>query len=145
MVIAVDTSFLFSLFGNDQNTVKAVGWLKGCDDFLQVTVLNLFELENAFHLAAFKDFYSPDHIHRFKTCYEAALANGHLVLMPVDLHEVIQRARHLSQEYSTRGGHRSFDVLHIAAGASLGAGTFLTFDNNQIKLAQAVGLECPLY
>jgi hypothetical protein len=32
------------------------------------------------------------------------------------------------------GGHRAFDILHVAAAVHLGADEFLTFDSNQRKL-----------
>jgi hypothetical protein len=39
------------------------------------------------------------------------------------------------------GGHRSFDVLHVATALHLGARDFLTFDANQRKLAAAEKLK----
>ena len=38
------------------------------------------------------------------------------------------------------GGHRSFDILHVATATLAKAKLFLTFDNNQRKLAAAAGL-----
>ena len=39
------------------------------------------------------------------------------------------------------GGHRAFDILHVAAAVHLGADEFLTFDSNQRRLALATGLK----
>ena len=38
------------------------------------------------------------------------------------------------------GGHRGFDILHVAAALVLRADEFLTFDANQKKLAESEGL-----
>jgi len=41
------------------------------------------------------------------------------------------------------GGHRSFDILHVAAALTIDAKQFLTFDENQRRLAEAEGLSVP--
>ena len=46
-----------------------------------------------------------------------------------------------SSIYTLTGGHRAFDILHIAAALQLGAKEFLTFDQNQRKLAAKAGLK----
>jgi hypothetical protein len=43
-----------------------------------------------------------------------------------------------------KGGHRGFDILHVASALVVEAECFLTFDDNQRKLAQAEGLNVPL-
>lgn len=45
--------------------------------------------------------------------------------------------------HTLTGGHRGFDILHIAAALKTGAKTFLTFDDNQKQLAAAEGLHVP--
>ena len=42
------------------------------------------------------------------------------------------------------GGHRSFDILHVATAVDLDAREFLSFDANQNELATAEGLKAPL-
>ena len=49
-----------------------------------------------------------------------------------------------SQAHKLTGGHRGFDILHVAAAKVTGATHFLTFDVNQKKLAERVGLVVPL-
>jgi predicted nucleic acid-binding protein len=48
---------------------------------------------------------------------------------------VIAEAARLSELHTLSGGHRSFDVLHVATARLLKATTFLSFDANQRKLA----------
>lgn len=63
--------------------------------------------------------------------------------MICNLAAVIDDAKRISAAHTLSGGHRSFDILHVAAAARLGAQRFLTFDRNQKRLAEAEGLAVP--
>ena len=54
MVICCDTSFLFSVYGNDGNTEIAHAFLKNIRAPISVSLFNGFELANAFRLADFR-------------------------------------------------------------------------------------------
>lgn len=54
MVICADTSFLFSLYGNDSNTKRAVKWMMSQRGALTLTPLNEYELGNALRFAEFR-------------------------------------------------------------------------------------------
>ena len=69
------------------------------------------------------------------------LAAGLLQIAPVDWAKVISAAEQLSARHTGGGGHRGFDILHIATALELGAKEFLTFDTRQIALARAAGLK----
>ncbi len=58
-----------------------------------------------------------------------------------DVHKIAER---LAFKHTMKGGHRSFDVLHVASALHLGATEFLTFDGNQKKLAEVEGLIVPV-
>ncbi len=66
--------------------------------------------------------------------------------MPVvlNLAEVIDEAKRLSATHTLNGGHRGFDILHVASAMRLSVDTFLTFDAKQKQLAEAEGLSVPL-
>jgi hypothetical protein len=53
MVAAADTSFLFSIYGNDVHTSKALEWLKETDSVILVSDLADYELGNGLRLAEF--------------------------------------------------------------------------------------------
>ncbi|MFZ4765965.1 MAG: hypothetical protein ACOYMN_13525 [Roseimicrobium sp.] len=57
---------------------------------------------------------------------------------------MVDEAKRLSTLRTTTGGHRSFDILHVASALTLKATHFRTFDGNQKKLAEAEGLIVPL-
>jgi predicted nucleic acid-binding protein len=76
--------------------------------------------------------------------FEAALAQERLIVETCNLADVVDEAKRLSAIHTVSGGHRGFDILHVAAALKLGAAEFLTFDGNQKKLAESEGLRVPL-
>jgi predicted nucleic acid-binding protein len=74
----------------------------------------------------------------------ANIASGAVVIVSVDYAGVLQVAESLSTRFTQNGGHRSFDILHVATALHFGAREFLTFDVNQKRLAKAEGLKVPL-
>ena len=69
------------------------------------------------------------------------IASGRLIISPVDWAKVHSRADELSARHTMTGGHRSFDILHVATALEAGAREFLTFDEQQGALARAAGLK----
>lgn len=139
-MIVTDTSFLFSLFGNDAHTAAARAWAVQAKQPIAVTALNRYEFGNAIRFAAFRKAISPADALSSLAAFEADLKNGILQPALCDWAAVISEAARLSELHTLHGGHRSFDILHIAAARMLGAKLLLTFDANQRKLAGAVRL-----
>ena len=144
MVTCADTSFLFSLYGNDGNTPRAVAWTKSHRAALTLTTLNEYELGNALRFAEFRRALGPGEAALFWAQYEADRASGRLKVQVCNLADVVDEAKRLSATHTPTGGHRGFDILHVAASIRLKAKRLLTFDGNQKKLAQAEGLVVPL-
>ena len=69
---------------------------------------------------------------------------GRVVRQPCNLATVLDEAMRLSAAYTLSGGHSGFDILHTAAAIVLDAEQFLTFDENQKRLATAEGLVVPV-
>ena len=61
-----------------------------------------------------------------------------------NLADVVDEAKRLSSLRTLAGGHRGFDILHVASALKLKATHFLTFDGSQKKLAEAEGLVVPV-
>jgi predicted nucleic acid-binding protein len=138
--IVADTSFLFSLFGGDAHTATARAWCTQAKQPIAVTALNRYEFENAIRFAAFRKVISPHDALASLAAVEADLKNGVLRSIATDLAEIVNEAARLSESHTVTGGHRSFDILHVAAARVLKATLFLSFDANQRKLAGAVRL-----
>ncbi len=144
MVTYADTSFLFSLYGNDVNTPRALKWIKAHRVPLVLTVLNDFELGNALRFAEFRKGIAAGEAALFWAQFEADRASGRLVIQICNLADVVDQAKRLSATYTLTRGHRGFDILHVASALVLETKVFLTFDGNQKKLAVAEGLQAPL-
>ena len=139
-MIVTDTSFLFSLFGRDTHTAAAQDWARQTKQPIAITALNRYEFANAIRFATFRKVISRSDAQSSLAAFEADLKHGILQLTPCDLAAVVTEADHLSELHTVAGGHRSFDILHVATARVLKATMMLTFDLNQRKLAGAVRL-----
>jgi len=144
MVTCADTSFLFSLYGNDAHTARALAWIKSQRTALLITSLNEYELGNALRFAEFRKGISLGEAALFWAEFEADRASGRLQIQICNLADVVHEAKRLSATHTLTGGHRGFDILHVASALIVKAHRFLTFDENQKKLAEAEGLVVPL-
>lgn len=140
-MICADTSFLFSLYGNDSNTAAAHEALEDRAEAIACTALNQFELENAIRCAVATKAVTLAHAHERLADISSDITAEHLDPVNVNLAAVLREARRLSSWHSFEGAHRSYDILHVAAAVILGAKEFLSFDANQRKLAKAAGLK----
>ena len=144
MVIACDTSFLFSLYGNDAHSRRAVAWSSRNTRPLHLNTLTHFEFGNAVRFSEFRKAIPAGSAARYWAGFEAAVSQGRLIVATSNLADVLVEARRLSSMHTLKGGHRGFDILHVASALKMNATHFLTFDGNQKKLAEAEGLVVPV-
>jgi predicted nucleic acid-binding protein len=144
MVVCCDTSFLFALYGNDAHTAKARKHLLRESPVIALTLWNRYELENALRLAEFRKLIPSGGAARLLQDVAEDLEAGRLSDPACNLGEVLNRARSISSRHTLGGGHRAFDILHLAGALEMGAECFLTFDRNQAALAASLGLRLPL-
>lgn len=138
------TSFLFSVYGNDVHTPRALAWIQRARKTVQVSDFTEYELGNALRFAEFSRRVALGEAAVFLAQYEADRAAGRVRVEVCNLAEVLAEARRLSGSYTLTRGHRAFDILHVAAALVLRAEVFLTFDTNQKRLARTVGLKVPV-
>lgn len=138
--IVPDTSFLFSLFGGDAHTAAARAWAIRTKQPIAITALNRYEFGNAIRFAAFRKVISQQDALNSLAAFDADLKNGMLQPASPDLADIVKEAARLSELHTMSGGHRSFDILHVAAARVLKATLFLSFDANQRKLASTAKL-----
>jgi predicted nucleic acid-binding protein len=142
-MISCDTSFLASLYLVDTHTPKARARLQQIKppQGLVLSPFHQYELPNAVRLSVFRGLRDPAAGETILAAFEADLASGHFDLPTCNLASVLIEAKRLSASHTVTGGHRAFDILHIAAALHLGVSEFLTFDINQRKLAITAGLK----
>jgi predicted nucleic acid-binding protein len=143
MVTCADTSFLFSLYGNDVHSPRALAWMKTQRTALTLTVLNEYELGNALRFAEFRRGFALGEAARFWAQFEADRAKGRIRIQVCNLADAVDEAKRLSATHTLAGGHRGFDTLHVATALIVNGRRFLTFDANQKKLAEGEGLTVP--
>ena len=144
MVIATDTSFLFSLYGNDSHSLAAIEWIIDSTEPIYITNFNDYELRNSLRFSEYCKRTSPGSAEKQLAMFEASLMQGRLVHQILSADSVLAEANRLSRAHTLTGGHRGFDILHVAAAKMIGATHFLSFDSNQKRLAEKEGLNVPL-
>jgi predicted nucleic acid-binding protein len=141
-MITCDTSFLYSLYMLDVHTPRARARLSRIrrPETLTISPFIEYELPNAIRLSVFRNLRDTAAGATILAAFEADQAAGHFDRPICNLASVLQEAKRLSSIYTMHSGHRAFDILHVATALHLGATEFLSFDQNQRKLATAVGL-----
>ncbi len=144
MVVAADTSFLFSLYGNDLHSPLAVSWSSRNTRAVFISEFNRFELINALRFAECRKTIPVGAAMRYASLFATDLRAGRLIERKCSLADILAEAFQLSATHTLTGGHRAFDILHVAAARIMGATHFLTFDANQRRLAAGAGFELPV-
>ena len=143
MVIATDTSFLFSLYGADCHTSVAKAWSSSNNSPIHIHVLARFELLNSFRFAECRKFVPPGTTLNYSASFEIDASKRLLRETHVNFSDLFAEALRISESRTLAGGHRSFDILHVAAAKIIDATHFLTFDANQKELAESEDLIVP--
>jgi len=149
MSVYPDTSFLCSLYRKQHTSALAIALSERLLDPLPVSSLLLLEFRQSIRFQV--RLFGKDRSKGFSNiegtamlrALQSDLAGGVLEMIAPDWADVHRIAEELSSKHTTTGGHRLVDILHVATAIHLGAEKFLTFDQNQKRLAQAEGMEAP--
>ncbi len=145
-----DTSFLCSLYRQQDFTPRALQHIDVRTTPLPVSTLLLFEFRNSlrFQPRLFKldrkRGFSKAEADGMLRDLQADLRSEAVEIVAVDWADVHGIAERLSASHTPTNGHRFADILHVATAIHLGSETFLTFDENQKRLAQAEGMTVDL-
>lgn len=150
MVAYPATSFLCALYRPQSNSWHAARHVSAMKEALHVASPLLFEFRQSARWQSWLHATDPakgfprKEAQAMLAMLQANIAQGALVVVPVDWADVVGIAERLSAQYTWTEGHRGFDVLHVATAVHLGCREFLTFDRQQRGLAEAEGLRVPL-
>lgn len=150
MIAYPDTSFLCSLYREQEHSARADGYRETMTEPLHFTRLLEFEFLQAIELQVWlhssdrKKGYSRREADQMIDDWETDIASGLNKVVPYDSDAVLRLAGAYSEKRTAQGGHRSLDILHVATAVHLGAKEFLTFDGRQRTLAKHAGLKLPL-
>ena len=104
-----------------------------------ITAFGEVELCNALQLRVFRQTLSQQEAQVANLIFERDILQGAFALQPFSP-PVLELAKRLARKHTATLGIRSLDLMHIASALTIGATAFLSFDNNQRKLAHAAGL-----
>lgn len=102
--------------------------------------LTLFEAENTIRGKSVAGSIRLSEVTRAMDFIYRLRLEGLLVRRRVDDHRLFPHATRLSQFHTTSSAFGALDILHVATALELRATTFLSFDNRQLGLAEAEGL-----
>lgn len=145
----LDTSFLCALYRLQANSAQAAAHFASMPGPLEVTTLLLYEFRQAvrfqirLHRHDPAKGYSRSEGTKMLADLKSDLVHSQVRIIPAPWQQIHLAAERLSELYTEASGHRSMDILHVATAIELGATQFLTFDENQKKLARSEGLIVP--
>lgn len=138
MTIFADTSFIVSSYVLDAHSAEVVRRMK-LHPQVFATPLNRAEVAHAIHQYIFRGKLDPFVSRRAWLDFEQDCANG--VWLLADLpHRTWETSIDLARRHGPTLGIRTLDSLHVACAVELKATSFWTFDDRQMQLAKAVGL-----
>lgn len=150
MIAYPDTSFLCALYRTQENSDRALAYRKAMSEPLHVTRLLLWEFRQSVRFQAFRHRknrnvgYPLHEAEKMLSDLGDDLKESLVISVEVDFTTILVTGERISKTRTFVGGHRSFDILHVATAIDLDAKEFLSFDSNQIELAAAEGLKVPL-
>jgi predicted nucleic acid-binding protein len=150
MSIFPDTSVLYAIYREQENSTLADSWLVDNSGKLPISSLLLLETRQSirFQIRLFaqdrsKGFSKNEGVALLRAI-QSDLADGILEMIAPDWADVHRIAEEISGKHMESGGHRFVDILHVATALHLGTEKFLTFDQNQKRLAEAEGMTVPV-
>ncbi len=139
-MLYVDTGILTKWYLPEADSAAALALRDRFSPPAFLTSLHRLELTNAWQLKIFRDELTVDAIALARQDLFEDIRAGlwHVPIEP--LAEVYSRAESLAVDHSARLGTRSMDILHVAAAECLNCAQFITGDQRQARLAEAIGL-----
>ncbi len=142
MIVYADTSFLFSLYVPDANSSSAAAAMKRIKPPLLATDFAEFELTNALNWRIFRKELRASQEQAILLSFSKDVHGGVIRVVPISA-ATFAHARRIARTQTRLLGTRALDVLHVASALALRADSFCTFDENQARLAAALGLRIP--
>jgi len=140
VTVYVDSSVLVAVYVPERFSKAARHAVRAVP---QVPFTQLHELEilNAFELLVGRSLITRDECRAIRAQLQEDLESHRLPRVFLDLESVWTGAGDLSRTYTSRFLTRSLDLLHVAAAQVMGCMTFLSADDRQLAVANAVGLK----
>jgi len=141
-VIYLDTGCLLKLYYPEPESARVAGFVSGS----AIVFLALHELEvlNALELKLYRREATSAQVRAAAALVEQDVRSGVLYRAAVPWEDILQDAAVTAKAHTRRFGCRSLDILHCSAARSLAVTSFVTTDIRQRRLAESLGLKCPV-
>jgi uncharacterized protein len=137
----VDPSALLKLYLHEPQSRAMAAWRAKQRGSLQMTHHGRVEIINALGLALHRAVISaPVHAAALNAVQDD-LAHGRNKLADIAWRTVLNTAAEISRLYTPTTGCRTLDVIHVASALELDLKRFVTYDQRQQELAEALGLK----
>ena len=139
MTIYADSSFLVSIYVDDVHSSEADRRM-AMGEAVYATPLNRAEIAHAMHQSVFRGKLTLFEVQCVWENFEQDWSSG--VWVQAELpSRTWQTGIDLARQHGPTLGTRTLDSLHVACALELKAKRFWTFDDRQLRLAEAVGLD----
>lgn len=138
MNVCIDSSLLVSLYIPDSHSPEAIGRMASRPTNW-ISPLNRSELAHAIHQHVFRGAIGPLDAQRAWSAFENDCASG--IWNEAKWSDAVWHGSiELARNFGPTLGMRTLDSLHVACALELRAERFWTFDERQVRLAEAAGL-----
>ena len=139
-MIYADTSAIVKLYVREEYSREVSEWIRTRNESIPLTSLHELELINAVKLKCFRNEMSERQSDIVLTNLSKHEKIGVFHRPQINWTDMFFLAIQLSGKHTKNTGSRSLGTMHVAMALSIGAVSFLTFDNRQSRLASIVGL-----
>ena len=141
MTTYCDTSYLVALYVPNDHTAAALRRRsRRSREPILFAPLHRLELRTVVRQCVFSDLITEAEGRGVLRHIEEDLDDGTLFHQPLDWIESLRRAEAIAGRHAMKMSCRSLDLWHVAAALEVGTVEFVTFDQDQFKLAKAEGL-----
>ena len=139
MTICVDSSFLVSSYITDLNSSES-DLRRASNPVIWITPLNRSEFAHSIYQHVFRGKINLAEANQLWSLFEEDCAKG--LWLHTSLPDSVWRiSTELARRHGPKLRTRTLDSLHVACALELRADRFWTFDERQLRLAEAAGLE----
>ena len=141
MHVYYDTGVLVPLYVEEVFSDAIANYVEARNAIISLNAFQQLELENALRLKVFRREMDGSRCLVVLDKIKANLADGKLVLRPVDWVLAMDAARRLGARGSAQSGCRTLDLVHVAIAVQWRCDTFVTADDRQLRAARVAGLK----
>ncbi len=141
-MIYLDTGCLLKLYYPEPESDRVARLVSG--NTIVFLALHELEIFNALELKLYHKEATTAQVRATAALVEQDLRSGVLYRTAISWEDILQEAALRAKAHTRKFGCRSLDVLHCSAARSLAIASFITTDARQRRLAESLGLKCPV-